>query len=546
MADSADKKRKKIQLKPPPNNAWSKSRQQAKDRKKRALENIPVLFILLDSLLPVIIEHDFDRDNLPVHDKTILNLDIFEINDMLVKTINDPVPYGETMTVDHNTTEEDVKLAIDQVVVDHGLNQSTTTDVFHPGCNLLIPDYEVVGRKIKITSVEQAIAFSFLEMDSDTDNQSAPKVYFVKRETLLRLIMDPLKRDVAFKFIAYNFKYVYGGNADHINNVPVSEYSDVSNVFTEQSQWHHLLEFCSSLSTKENINFYPPINVTQMLDDKYKQKVLLGRLTLPFYFFSIPIKSDVDESDYEESDVDNFEATSWSDLTWEQLYYKLRRKYPFSDFEATSGIVIKPRFGACGSMVIILDLKQNTVKRSTVVCRSASGKKWASPNDYYDSENQSLDVFIEPFCRDLMENEHRIFMFVPNTKKAFNMFAFTQANLDFDETEISFTDPVDTTRKDMEKMFPNLSNLLVQQLQSSKNTHMMTSGLVYRVDIFQQANLPRHDDIKARKQWRINEMELVPNAQTFITKYNEQANFLNTLGGAFKNYIIDNYDNYPV
>ena len=49
------------------------------------------------------------------------------------------------------------------------------------------------------------------------------------------------------------------------------------------------------------------------------------------------------------------------------------------------------------------------------------------------------------------------------------------------------------------------------------------------------------------KQWRINEMELVPNAQTFITRLNTQGNILIELGKGFMNYIIDNYNqHYPV
>jgi len=46
---------------------------------------------------------------------------------------------------------------------------------------------------------------------------------------------------------------------------------------------------------------------------------------------------------------------------------------------------------------------------------------------------------------------------------------------------------------------------------------------------------------------RINEMELVPNAQTFINRLNTHGNILIELGKGFMNYIIDNYNqHYPV
>ena len=88
-----------------------------------------------------------------------------------------------------------------------------------------------------------------------------------------------------------------------------------------------------------------------------------------------------------------------------------------------------------------------------------------------------------------MTNEHRIFMMVPNTGKALTMFAYTQANYNFVTGRISYTPVIDTSRPVMELMFPALSRLLLQQLRSSKNTNMMTSGVVYRVDIFRQKKL---------------------------------------------------------
>jgi len=135
-------------------------------------------------------------------------------------------------------------------------------------------------------------------------------------------------------------------------------------------------------------------------------------------------------------------------------------------------------------MVIILELIKDNVKGNTILCQSAVGENCASPNDYYDWEKHSMDVILQLLCPNLMNNEHRIFMTVPNTKKALVIFAFTQANLDFEQKENSFTTLIETTRQKMQKEFPNLSNLLVQRLQSTKNTHMMTSGLVYHVDIF--------------------------------------------------------------
>lgn len=99
----------------------------------------------------------------------------------------------------------------------------------------------------------------------------------------------------------------------------------------------------------------------------------------------------------------------------------------------------------------------------------------------------------------------------------------------------------------MELKFPALSHLLVQQLRSTKNTNMMTSGVIYRVDIFHQKNLQKIVGVQKTKQCWINEIELVPNAQTFITQQNTEGNSLITIATGFMNYIIDNYNqHYPV
>ena len=111
-----------------------------------------------------------------------------------------------------------------------------------------------------------------------------------------------------------------------------------------------------------------------------------------------------------------------------------------------------------------------------------------------------MDVIIEPYCPELMTNEHRIFMVVPNTGKALTMFAYTQANYNFVTKRINYTPIIETSRTVMELMFPTLSRLLLQQLRSTRNTNIMTSGVVYRVDIFRQKTLPVIMSVPKTKQ----------------------------------------------
>lgn len=336
-------------------------------------------------------------------------------------TKNDHVPYGQLMNVDHNTREISISSAKEQVTIRHGLNQTTNQDQNLLGCKFLTPILDS-GRSSNLPYAEQAIAFAFLyKMQSHDTINYQPKLYFVKRDTLIAMVLDPLKRDVAFNFIANNFRFVYSGNPDNIDNIKVSNYADVSAVFTEQSQWHHLLDFFTKLAVKESINFYPPLNITQCLDDKYKQKVLLVPLGLPSRFLTIPIR---------QSDDDRPENDWWESLSWEDLYNHLLEDYSFPGHEESlAGIVIKPRFGSCGSMVIILELIIDDDNGNSINCRPAQGDTCDTPNDYYAYDENKMDVIIEPYCPHLMTNERWIIMMVPNTKKALSMFAYTQANL---------------------------------------------------------------------------------------------------------------------
>ena len=224
---------------------------------------------------------------MPFHQKRILNLDIFELNN--VRTMQD-IPYGRRMTIDHNSTELAVLSAMSQVSIRDQLNQDNTNDANSPGCKFITPLLSD-GSMPAMPCSTQAIAFSFLEeINTHSNNTIKPKVYFVKRNTLMGLILNPLTREVAFDLISHNFRYVYGGNSDDIDNIKVSEFGETSHVFTEQSQWHHLLDFLGKLALKEGIHFYPPINVIYSVDDKYKQKKLLGQLGLPYHALSVPIK----------------------------------------------------------------------------------------------------------------------------------------------------------------------------------------------------------------------------------------------------------------
>ena len=81
----------------------NKSRKHTQEKKNKDLEELPILFLLHNSLAEVEIEFNIDWETLPFHDKKILNLDIFELNDVMSVTKNDHVPYGQLMNVEHNT-----------------------------------------------------------------------------------------------------------------------------------------------------------------------------------------------------------------------------------------------------------------------------------------------------------------------------------------------------------------------------------------------------------------------------------------------------------
>ena len=530
MMPSGNNKRQQPQDKP--QDRSKKSRESTKDKIEKDLADISVLFILEKIICGVTIEDDNLWRAMPFAEKRILNLDIFELNNV-GETTN--LPYGEKMTINHDSSEEAVQLARskvsihDQVIIDQYITPMGE-DGSSPADRPVMP------------CAIQAIAFSFVEEMKKHSQTNNPKIYFVKRDTLMGLICYPSLRKIAFNFMANNFRYVYGGNSGNIHFRKISEYAEESNVFTEKSQWHHLLDFLGDLALQANINLYPPIRVTHSLDDKYNQKKLLGPLGLPGHFLTMPIVPVpiVSESHDGESDT-----SGWGDISWEQLYDHLKTAYPFGD-NYVNGLVIKPRYGGCGYKVVILELIFDDDDNSyTIKCRQAQGDLCDTPNDYIHCTSDPMDVILEPFCPNLLADEHRIFMMIPNKKTSLEMFAYVQANMDFDDHEIKYS-PLDvTTKESMEVEFPSLSRLLLERLRSIRNCTMITSGIVYRVDIFAQGNLPRVlQGIPAKKQWRINEMDVVPNAHVFVSLYHHNGTTLTRLGAGFKNYIIDNYTPY--
>ena len=114
----------------------TRSRELKRKKIEKDLQDISVLFIVHPSITKIQIEVDDHWRNMPFHQKRILNLDIFELND--VRTIQD-IPYGRRMSIDHNSTELAVLSAMSQVSIRDQLNQDNTNDANSPGCKFITP-----------------------------------------------------------------------------------------------------------------------------------------------------------------------------------------------------------------------------------------------------------------------------------------------------------------------------------------------------------------------------------------------------------------------
>jgi hypothetical protein len=495
---------------------------------------------------------DGSSQPMPFDTKPILNLDIFELNNVLRK--EDDENSVTTMQYD-NTTPNQTILGVMQALnskYDEELmafNNNKKEPPPSTGCQF-IASKKKDNDSLYLPCVNQAIGLIFLNSFSNLNKFEGltPNIYFVKRNTLLRMICDPNLYNRAVSFTVNNFKYVYSCNDGDLTRILCSNgHPNFSSgtQHVDKSQWHHMMDFFTKLATEKDVHMYPPVTAIRQFDDKLLMKKMLGNLTLPYSVVTLPIFSKGHKW--------------WKAITWTELYEYLITTYPFDNITKTDlkGIVLKPRYGAQGNHVIILENKLCEVSSNDgsgssttkiVIARLANDEIAEKPMKWLDWYKDALGCdhyLMEPYCPVLEKMEHRIIYRVPKKGSSLKHIAQTQANYEFESHKVAWTS-VSSNMNTVNKFgVNNLSAKLFPYLIKNPDGRSVNGikGLVYRIDLFEQKD---YSDIQTEVgvKWMINEMHLVPISQTFITDYTTQEGILNDIADAYAEYIYFNYSPY--
>jgi hypothetical protein len=319
---------------------------------------------------------------------------------------------------------------------------------------------------------------------------------------------DHSKKDIAFAFIKNNFDHVYLCNDDDLC-CPVSSLAAPN---PKLSKWHCLLDFLASLRIAGYTSIYPPLSMVHFLEDKYEQRKMLGPATLPYFKVQPP---QVQPREADKGRV------MWQAYSWETLYISLlgnsNSLAPIPNISLL-GIAIKPRFGCAGRGVVILRKvfepatstsedesdEEMEDREYTIEAIMLVGECPDKPSEWLilDSEFpvEFSSFFVELYCPYIAEEEHRIFLTMPQYGNSFTWLYSCPAELDLQG--VMSIGPLSIPNRLKQKL-QETPSMLRQQLSLVESTvPSLLNGNIYRVDRCMAGELDYEDFLE--NPWVIN------------------------------------------
>jgi hypothetical protein len=518
-----------------------KFRSNKKAKLKNDMGDVKILFVISNAhVKKVAVE---DNDPLPWKDDLIKNHDIFALNN-----VHNATTVEQFMSVNSESTQE----SIQEVINNHEINDDDDMpfNPFTPICSM------GGNGKYEMPDANMAVALAFHDGYASEDTKDEipfyPTVYFVKRQTLMYCIdhpTDPLKKEVAFQFIKNNFDHVYICNDDDLSDQSLATYN------IKTSQWHAFLNFAGKVRVA-GPTIYPPLTMVHYLDDKYQQKRMLGDATLPYFEVKLPLQNPLPADKGK---------NSWQAITWGMLYDDLLEDndFPTIPRNALLGIVIKPRFGCGGNGIIVLrkvvieaiedpsdsesaeDSAADDDEEVEIVSYKIEATMFedrecpASPSEWLNWDDEVpvdlSDYYVEPFCPCLQKGEHRVFLSMPPTGNAFTWLysCSAEVNLVGDMLVGPLTSVDNHVRRDLSEMPVKLKEQMRMSVPDVVTS--LAQGMIYRVDCCFAGKVDYPGML--HHNWMINEMQLVPVAQSFISDYHYDSPYANLLADGFQKYV---------
>jgi hypothetical protein len=148
--------------------------------------------------------------------------------------------------------------------------------------------------------------------------------------------------------------------------------------------------------------------------------------------------------------------------------------------------------------------------------------------------------FVEPYCPCIAEEEHRIFPTMPQYGNSFTWLYSCSAELNLQG--VMSIGPLSIPNR-LKSKLQEMPSMLRQQLSLVESTvPSLLNGNIYRVDCCMAGEVDYEDLLE--NSWVINEMQLVPVAQTFISSYHHNGPQANLLADGFVSYIVKYHHPY--
>jgi hypothetical protein len=565
-----------------------------KAKLKNDLNNTPVLFILSDSHEKKVAVPDIDP--LPWKDNLIKNHDIFALNnvhkattvDMHMMSVNSYSSQQSIQTIINNNEKSD----------DMTFNPYDPISAMNAnGSNYEMPDanqavaFSIQGGCASEDSTDEEEE-PFYPIVYFVKRQTL--MYCIDHPT------DPLKKEIAFQFIRNNFDHVYLCNGDDLPdqslatyNIKTSQWHALLNfagklrvagptsIYPPLSMVHFLddkyeqkrmlgsatlpyfevqLPFQKSLSVNEKKEeTYVSTTALNVIETEETAAAVATTITMSTAYANESMataRSAIQKAPIPADKINDEWYTlkdEWHTLTWGKLYYNLlcAQNFPTIPNNVLKGIVIKPRFGSGGNGIVILRkvlvvnetideppnselavaseivIVPQTIIEATMYGREcpASPSEWLTWDDYDEVPADLGDYFVEPYCPSLAKTEHRVFLSTTPLSSTWLYMCTKEMDLSGNIK----VGPLISMHGTIQKKLCDMPMILKEKLNSK-----LVPGMIFRVDCcFAGVDYPN----MLALDWMINEMQLVPVAQSFISDYPNDRPYANQLADGLREYV---------
>lgn len=296
---------------------------------------------------------------------------------------------------------------------------------------------------------------------------------------------------------------------------------------------------------KRGVGVYPPLQVSSMLDNKYRHDAIFRHLMLPSYHGMFP-------TDFGGSGADWMEVhnEAWNKL--ETAGSKAGHALVLSDNRedvVEQGLVLKPLAAPPGPTgVVFLEPTMNEDEEADEIVTSVVAKTCTNvglPDTtpllpfVFDADNNQVPTpyVVQPYSDDLRHKEYRIMGAVQSNGSGFSKIYGVTTRLTSMGLHAEQEGVWNTKKNDgFEPTKTAVANALVQQWPSSKLDWRFHADLLIRIDCFKDADYGTF----------VNGVSVFPRTRSFITHTWTQQQAIQQLSSFMEKYIVRNVNKWHV